>query len=247
MHYVIPGKVLPPPPRKLIIEKFPQLPQPPQDIIVERWLGYGPRIRRVVFHPTPRNQAPVLKNVIVEWESPKVALNRQFNNLGVTLTNPDEYITKYGSSLVDSSAIPEIARGIKPNNGLMLACESVPIVQFTGDVAALSLINKTNDFFTTQHGSSTIIGERKNTPKVVSQSFSSPTELISNVSAFNLNKIPNTKFDTPRAFSTIIEKSVTFLDGSGNAIVPSNDISLQKSQKHIDYLQGNSVNHKQQS
>ena len=65
-HHVIPGKVIPPPPRKVIIERLPQLPQPPQDIIVERWLEYGPRSRRVVFQPAPKLiPAPAPKNVLV--------------------------------------------------------------------------------------------------------------------------------------------------------------------------------------
>jgi hypothetical protein len=42
---------LPPPPRKVITERLPQLPPLPQDIIIERWLGYDRRTRNVVFRP----------------------------------------------------------------------------------------------------------------------------------------------------------------------------------------------------
>ena len=143
-HHVIPGKVIPPPPRKVITERLPQLPQPPQDIIVERWLEYGPRTRRVVFHPAPKLiPAPAPKNVIIQWDSPAVALNRQFRNLGVAAAHPAQYAARFGASLVESAAIPAISRGIRPDNGLALAAESLPKpVRLVGDVAALSLINR---------------------------------------------------------------------------------------------------------
>jgi hypothetical protein len=142
-HHVIPGKVIPPPPRKVIIERLPQLPQPPQDIIVERWLEYGPRARRVVFQPAPRLiPAPAPKNVLIQWDSPNVALNRQFRNLGISPANPAQYVAAFGASLVHPSAIPALAQGIKPV-GAVLAAESLPKpVRLVGDVAALSLINR---------------------------------------------------------------------------------------------------------
>ena len=46
---VIPGKVIPPPPRKVIVERLPQLPPKPREIIIERWLGYQRRARRVNY------------------------------------------------------------------------------------------------------------------------------------------------------------------------------------------------------
>lgn len=142
-HHVIPGKVIPPPPRKVITEHLPQLPPPPQDIVVERWLEYGPRSRRVVFHPAPKLiPAPPPKNLVIQWESPSVALHRQFRVLGVEHCDPNDYLARYGSSLVDSSGIPTIAKGIRPSGGLVLAEESVPRpIKFVGDVSALNLIN----------------------------------------------------------------------------------------------------------
>jgi hypothetical protein len=143
-HHVIPGKVIPPPPRKVVIERLPQLPQPPQDIIVERWLEYGPRARRVVFRPAPRLiPAPAPKNVLIQWDSPNVALNRQFRNLGIAAASPAQYVATFGASLVPASAVPALSRGIRPANGARLAAEHPPHpVRLVGDVAALSLINR---------------------------------------------------------------------------------------------------------
>ena len=142
-HHVIPGKVIPPPPRKVVIERLPQLPQPPQDIIVERWLEYGPRTRRVVFQPAPRLiPAPAPKNVLIQWDSPNVALNRQFRNLGISAANPAQYVAAFGASLVHPSQIPALAQGVKPV-GAVLAAEGLPKpVRLVGDVAALNLVNR---------------------------------------------------------------------------------------------------------
>ena len=150
-HHVIPGKVIPPPPRKVVIERLPQLPQPPQDIIVERWLEYGPRARRVVFQPAPRLiPAPAPKNVLIQWDSPNVALNRQFRNLGIAAASPAQYVATFGASLVPASAVPALSRGIRPANGARLAAEHPPHpVRLVGDVAALSLINRARQFAST--------------------------------------------------------------------------------------------------
>jgi len=143
-HHVIPGKVIPPPPRKVIIERLPQLPQPPQDLIVERWLEYAPRARRVVFRPAPPLiPAPPPKNVLIQWDSPNVALNRQFRNLGIASASPAQYVATFGASLVPASAVPDVSRNIRPANGARLAAENPPYpVKLVGDVAALSLINR---------------------------------------------------------------------------------------------------------
>ena len=83
--------------------------------------------------------------MIIEWDSPNVALNRQFINLGVSYADPNQYMSKYGPSLVDSSAIPQIALSIRPENGLRLASENISTpIQLIGDVAALKLINRPN-------------------------------------------------------------------------------------------------------
>ena len=47
-------KQLPPPPRKVVIERLPPLPSKPQPLIVERWLPYRPSCkRRVIFQTAP--------------------------------------------------------------------------------------------------------------------------------------------------------------------------------------------------
>jgi len=47
------------PPRKVIIEKLPQLPAKPQPVIIERWLPYKEQKRRVIFQGTNQLSQPL--------------------------------------------------------------------------------------------------------------------------------------------------------------------------------------------
>jgi hypothetical protein len=71
----ISGKRLPPPPRKVVIERLATLPPKPQPVIVERWLPYREMKRRVVFHKSAAPVPVVVKprNVIVQWTAPQVS------------------------------------------------------------------------------------------------------------------------------------------------------------------------------
>jgi hypothetical protein len=96
---------LPPPPRKVIIERMAPLPDKPQSVIVERWLPYTAQKRKVIFKQAPTVQDPVLpvKNVLIQWETPDVVVKTSKKYLGVVRANPVEYIKKYGDSLKASS------------------------------------------------------------------------------------------------------------------------------------------------
>jgi len=98
----ISGKRLPPPPRKVIIERLAPLPSKPQAIMVERWLPYSERKRRVIFQknqvPDPIIQKP--RNVVVQWEAPEVQIKTNFKDLGVCCSDPNDYVARYGSALL---------------------------------------------------------------------------------------------------------------------------------------------------
>ena len=139
----IPGKVIPPPPRQVITERLPVIPPPPQNIVVERWLDYPERVRRVVFQPAPRLiPAPPPKNVLIQWDSPDVALAREVKHLGIVGASPADYAARFGGSLVDASQIPSLAQGVRPGNGELLAVEGGPKApRLVGDLHALALAN----------------------------------------------------------------------------------------------------------
>jgi hypothetical protein len=64
----ISGKKLPPPPRKVVIERLAPLPSKPQSVIIERWLPYTDVKRRVIYNK-PCQPDPVVippKNVVIQ-------------------------------------------------------------------------------------------------------------------------------------------------------------------------------------
>lgn len=143
-HIRLAGKVLPPPPRKVIVEKLPEMPPKPQDIVIERWLGYKRRTRNVIFHPAqPIEPLPAPKNVLIEWESPDVQIKKEFKFLGIEHTDPVAYVAKFGLNLAEPEQLPEEVNEFKTPDGEILAANSnsdqVPIL--TGDIQALSLFD----------------------------------------------------------------------------------------------------------
>ncbi len=73
-HITIAGKRIPPAPRKVVIERLPQIPSRPQDVIVERWLPYPNIKRRVILRKSNQLDTviPKPKNVIIQWQNPNV-------------------------------------------------------------------------------------------------------------------------------------------------------------------------------
>jgi hypothetical protein len=142
-NIVIPGKVIPPPPRKVIVERLPQIPPKPQDIIVERWLGYQRRTRNVNFVPAaPLIPAPAPKNVLIQWDSPDVDVRQAYHFLGVQQADPVAYAVA-NPVLADASQLPkEVAQFATPaGETLAVNSNSDMIPALTGAVGTLKLIN----------------------------------------------------------------------------------------------------------
>ncbi|CAF2666007.1 unnamed protein product [Rotaria sp. Silwood2] len=103
---------IPVPPRSVVIERIPPSPAKPRDIIIERWIPYGPQPSRktIVQRADAPNPYPPPRNVIIEYEPPKVRVLRQFQRLGISPENPQEYIQRYGALLIDSHTLVQQAR-----------------------------------------------------------------------------------------------------------------------------------------
>ncbi|CAF1486884.1 unnamed protein product [Adineta steineri] len=103
---------LPLPPRSVIIERLPPTPPKPRDIIIERWIPYNALANRktIVQRAEEAKSYPKPRNVIIQYEAPQVRVVRQFQRLGVTPENPQEYINRYGTSLFDSQTLVQQAR-----------------------------------------------------------------------------------------------------------------------------------------
>jgi len=141
----ISGKQLPPPPRKVIIERLAALPPKPQAVLIERWLPYSQVKRRVIFNKPSGNDPVIVKprNIIVQWEAPQVQIKKEYRYLGVVTANPLDYVRTYGSTLKKSAELPEFVREIPAPDGLTLAADYEPsgVHELEGDLHALKLID----------------------------------------------------------------------------------------------------------
>lgn len=107
----ITGKIIDPPPRKVIIEKMPQLPSKPQSVIIEKWLPYEKQKRKITFESTTVKEAPkkAVKNLIIEWQQPNSIITKEIKYVGMERADPKEYLAKYGSSLRNGDDLPKFA------------------------------------------------------------------------------------------------------------------------------------------
>ena len=139
----VPGKIHPPPARKVVVERLPPIPAKPQQVFIERWLPYGQQTQKVVYQPAkPACIIPDPKNVVIQWESPDVEIRKECRNHGIVSADPQEYVAKYGPSLIRSDQLPEIAVRYT-QHGLQLAATHQPpsTPHLDGDLHALKLIN----------------------------------------------------------------------------------------------------------
>ncbi|CAF1588429.1 unnamed protein product, partial [Adineta steineri] len=98
---------VPPPPRSVIIERFPSAPKKPRDIIIERWLPYGPlpERRTIVEEASAAITYPEPRNKIIMYERVESDVVRQFEKEGVFSEDPAHYVARYGDSLLDSTTL----------------------------------------------------------------------------------------------------------------------------------------------
>ncbi|CAF0760214.1 unnamed protein product [Adineta steineri] len=111
----------PVPPRSIVVERYPATPARPRDIIIERWVPYSkePQKRKVITHRAPPPRAyPQPRNTIIAYEAPQVNVVRSVRRLGVQAQNPQEYVSRYGHTLLDASTLVAQAQQIGVNEDL---------------------------------------------------------------------------------------------------------------------------------
>jgi hypothetical protein len=108
------GDAIPPPARRVVVEKLSNLPAKPQNVIIEKWLPYQKQKRRVVFHPAQGCAAENPRNLIIEWEAPEVEVEQVCRNLGTINADPEEYRRQYGNELKQKCELPNLCCELKP-------------------------------------------------------------------------------------------------------------------------------------
>ncbi|CAF3619357.1 unnamed protein product [Rotaria sordida] len=103
---------IPVPPRSVVIERLPPLREKPRDIIIERWLPYRSLSQRrtIVERAPPAIIYPEPRNTTIIYDAAESRIVRKFEKLGVVQENPADYIARYGTSLVDSVTLVQLAR-----------------------------------------------------------------------------------------------------------------------------------------
>ena len=141
----ISGKRLPPPPRKVVIERLAQMPNKPQAVVIERWLPYAQCKRKVLFQKNNAQDPVVIKpkNIIIQWEAPAIEITRCIKDLGIIRADPAEYTERYGTSLISHLELPQFVKDIKPPVGLVLAADrqTSEFYELEGDIEALKLVD----------------------------------------------------------------------------------------------------------
>ena len=138
------GKIIPPPARKVVVERLPQVPQKPQEIFIERWLPYKPQKRKIIYKKSePIKIIPDPKNVIVDWDIPDVEICQEIKTVGVFEVDPKKYLQKYGQEALAFKKLPKIAKNIPAPDGLTLAGDhpEKPCPPIEGDIECLRLLD----------------------------------------------------------------------------------------------------------
>lgn len=140
----IAGKLLPPPARKLVVERLPATPPKPQSILIEKWLPYKQPKRKVIFKKSTDEELVYKnpKNLLVEWQSPDVEIHQEYTSLGIFKEDPLEYEKMYANEIKNFKDLPEIAQNVKPPDGLWFASEQKEeLPELEGDLDVLKLLD----------------------------------------------------------------------------------------------------------
>lgn len=84
----------PPPPRKVIVQKMPEISEKAQSIVIERWLAPKILPRRVVLEGSPlvSQEHAKVRNEIHECEYPNVVVDKKVTTMGVSQVDPNEVV-----------------------------------------------------------------------------------------------------------------------------------------------------------
>ena len=103
---------VPLPPRSLIIERFPDCPPKPRDIIIERWLPYSAvtERRKIIQHAPPAIKYPAPTHTVIIYDTHQSRVVQKIERLGTTQEDPEAYIARYGTTLLDRDTLVQHAR-----------------------------------------------------------------------------------------------------------------------------------------
>lgn len=141
---LVPGKVLAPPARKVVVERLPPIPPKPQQVFMEKWLPFKQQKRRVVYQPAePDCVLPNPRNLVIQWEAPEVEIKREYKNLGTQLADPEEYARRFNNDLLRHEEFKQAASrfGVPDSVVASDSHRELGLPELEGDVEALKLVD----------------------------------------------------------------------------------------------------------
>jgi hypothetical protein len=119
---------------------MPPLPAKPRPVIIEKWLPYKKATERpVLYQRAERTEVnrPIQRNVILQYEPPRVQIKQELQNFGCFRVDPEMYRAQHGSSLRRTESIRKVLKDI--------GCDADLITSTGYNACYSSLLNQTNN------------------------------------------------------------------------------------------------------
>jgi len=128
--------------KKVVIQILPEQSTP----VGEEAISVGGELgNQIVLNPRPEDPLPhcPTKNIVLNWEKRKCCeIKTNLKNLGIEQVDPKEYKKKYGTTLVHTEKLPELAQQVKNEHGIQLAADYGKYFNsLEGDVHALTMVD----------------------------------------------------------------------------------------------------------
>lgn len=85
------------------------------------------------------------KNVIIQWEPPETTISTRIRDLGTVVADPNEYMRRFGDSVIDSDELPAFVHKMPPPKGERFAADCRQLAPtpppLYGDLHALRLVD----------------------------------------------------------------------------------------------------------
>lgn len=94
---------------------MPPLPAKPRPVIIEKWLPYKKAAERPVLYQRAQKieqTRPLQRNLILQYEPPRVQIKQELQNFGCYRVDPDIYRNQHGSSLRRTESIRRVLKDI---------------------------------------------------------------------------------------------------------------------------------------
>jgi len=94
---------------------MPPLPAKPRPVIIEKWLPYKKPPERQVLYERAEQTEPnraAQHNVILQYESPRVRIEQDIQNVGCFRVDPELYRAEFGTELRRTDSIRRVLRDI---------------------------------------------------------------------------------------------------------------------------------------